>query len=93
MSIIEGNCPHCDRPIEIDTETGAFRKKEKASSDTFNEALKKISEDKQKRKDQFERTQKDLSKKKKETDDLFKKGLDDIKEKGIGDKPIRDIDL
>lgn len=90
---IEGNCPHCGNPIQIDVESGKIQKKVQSKGGTFAEGLKKIADDKSKRKDQFENMQKNLSKKKKESDDIFKKGLDDIKEKGLGDKPIRDIDL
>lgn len=93
MKHIEANCPYCNKPVEIDVEAGTVEKKIKSSRETFTDALKKISEDKAKRKSQFEDMQKNISKKKKESDNLFKKGLDDIKEKGLGDKPIRDIDL
>lgn len=90
---IDGKCPHCNNPIQIDAETGVISKQQQKTGDVFNEALKKITDDKSKRKSQFEDMQKDLSKKKKESDNLFKKGLNDIKKDGLGDKPVRDIDL
>lgn len=90
---IEGKCPHCGNPIQVEVESGTIQKKSQPKGDTFDEALKKIADDKSKRKDQFENMQKNLSEKKKKSDDIFKKGLDDIKEKGLGGKPIRDIDL
>lgn len=90
---IEGKCPHCGNPIHVDVESGKIQKKVQSKGDTFAEGLKKIADDKSKRKDQFENMQKNLSEKKKKSDDIFKKGLDDIKKEGLGDKPLRDIDL
>lgn len=93
MKNIDGKCPHCNNPIQVDVEKGVISKKTQKTGDVFNAALKKIADDKKLRKTQFENAQKDLSKKKKESDDLFKKGLGDIKKDGLGDKPVRDIDL
>lgn len=93
MSTFDGTCPHCGKELQIDPAVKKISKKEHVSENFLNDALKKLADDKQKRKDQFERTQKDLSKRRQESDDLFKKGLDEIKEKGLGGKPIRDIDL
>ena len=90
---IEGNCPYCNNPIQFEVESGKIQKKVQSKGDTFAEGLKKIADDKSKRKEQFENMQKNLAKKRKESNDIFKKGLDGIKKEGLGEKPIRDIDL
>lgn len=90
---VELTCPHCGKPVAYHAQTGELLKKEKNSGDRFDEAFKKVTEGKSRRKELFDQSKGNLSKKKKESDELFKKGLEDIKEKGLGDKPVRDIDL
>ena len=90
---IKGQCPHCGHEVEVDIQSKKFEKAAKASGDSLADGLKKIADDKAQRKDLFSQMQKNLSQKKKQSNDQFKKGIDDIREKGLGDKPIRDIDL
>ncbi|MBD3271794.1 MAG: hypothetical protein GF384_04560 [Elusimicrobia bacterium] len=93
MSTFDGLCPHCGKPVQVNSETHELSKKNKSSNETFADALKKLNAEKKARKDQFEKKQKDLNDQKKKSDKVFKDNLDSIKEKGLGEKPIRDIDL
>jgi hypothetical protein len=91
MNKFDGACPHCRKLITVDVAAQEITAKPAAES--FDETLQKLSTEKAKRKEQFDAIQQSLSAKKKESDDKFKKNLSKVKHEGLGEKPIRDIDL
>lgn len=89
------DCPCCGARIEALAENGKVvqhwdKPKKKA---TFEDSLKKIEKEKESHEKYFENAARQLEDKKKKARELFEQGVDKIKKEGLGEKPIRDIDL
>lgn len=84
--------------MEVSAETGQVVQKwapgkKQSGGDKLGSALKKISEDKKKRADLFEKTKGQLDQKKSEIENLFKEEVKRVKEKGIDNDLIKPFDL
>lgn len=83
--------------MEVDAETGAVLQKwpasEKTDGDRMTAALKRMEDDKKKRKDLFNLKRGELDDQKKRLASDFQKKLEKAKEEGPDDTAIRPFDL
>jgi hypothetical protein len=97
---IYAECPFCRGMLEVNAESGKIVNKwkhediPKSADDRLKGALRKIEEDKKKRKDLFESTRDRLDEKKKDAQDAFQKEVERIKKEGKPiEPPQKQIDL
>ena len=90
-------CPDCQNTLEVDAESGRVighwaKGFKDPTKDSFAEGLKKIQEQKEKRKSLLQTTQEELAKKKHQVQESFQEKLNQAKKEGP-QKPQSPFDL
>jgi len=95
MKTIYVDCPCCGARIEAEALSGKVVRHWKAGKEkqTLEEALKELESEKARRAGFFEKAAGELEENKRRAREAFEKGVEKIQKEGLGEKPIRDIDL
>lgn len=91
-------CPICKSILIIDRFSGKIEETRKplvkeTTGDRFQDAFKKLQDDKAQAEGKFQKLANEEKNKKKKINDIFKQQMDKVKKEGVVEKEIRDIDL
>lgn len=89
------DCPCCGARLEVEAHSGKVVRHSKTprKKETLEESLQRLEREKKDSAHFLEKAQAEIEAKKRRAREAFDQGVEKIKKEGLGERPIRDIDL
>lgn len=89
------DCPCCGARLEAEAESGKVVRhwKTPKKKESLEDTLRRLEKEKDEHAGFFEKAAGQMEAKKRKAREAFEQGVEKIKKEGLGERPIRDIDL